>query len=138
MLCTTSPSTTSMSPKASGAAPRYSSAVSRGSGDGICMLTSPCCHTSGPGLGRLRRGSARSPARLAGGGKPAACRLRHSVGIETKGGRFTPLIPKGTPLPASVTETFTTADLCQPSIQLKPFQGENPLASFNEGLGVFQ
>jgi molecular chaperone DnaK len=65
-------------------------------------------------------------------------RLRHSVGIETKGGRFTPLIPKGTPLPASVTETFTTADLCQPSIQLKPFQGENPLASFNEGLGVFQ
>jgi len=27
------------------AAPTYSSAVSRGSGDGICMLTSPCCHT---------------------------------------------------------------------------------------------
>lgn len=64
-------------------------------------------------------------------------RLRHSVGIETKGGRFTPLIRKGAPLPVSVTETFTTADPNQPSIQLKPFQGENRLASFNEGLGVF-
>ena len=64
-------------------------------------------------------------------------RLRHSVGIETKGGRFTPLIRKGAPLPVSVTETFTTADPNQPSIQLKPFQGENSLASFNEGLGVF-
>ena len=64
-------------------------------------------------------------------------RLRHSVGIETKGGRFTPLIPKGTPLPASVTETFSTADPDQPSIQLRPFQGENPLASSNKALGVF-
>ena len=45
-------------------------------------------------------------------------RLQHSVGIETKGGKFTPLIPKGAPLPASVTETFTTADPNQPSIQL--------------------
>ena len=64
-------------------------------------------------------------------------RLPHSDGIETKGGRFTPLIPKGSPLPASVTETFTTADQNQPSIQLKPFRGENPLVIFNKGLGVF-
>jgi molecular chaperone DnaK len=65
-------------------------------------------------------------------------RLRHSVGIETKGGRFTRLIPKGAPLPASVTETFTTADPNQPSIQLKPFQGESPLVSLNQGLGLFE
>src|ERR1700722_2363582 len=64
-------------------------------------------------------------------------RLRHSVGIETKGGRFTPLIPKGARLPASVTETFTTADPDQPSIQLKPYQGESPLASRNQQLGHF-
>ncbi len=64
-------------------------------------------------------------------------RLRHSVGIETKGGRFTPLIPKGAPLPASVTETFTTADPNQLSIELRPFQGENSRALFNKGLGVF-
>jgi molecular chaperone DnaK len=65
-------------------------------------------------------------------------RLRHSVGIETKGGRFTPLIPKGTALPVSLTETFTTADPDQPSIKIKPFQGENPLAAFNQRLGVFE
>jgi molecular chaperone DnaK len=64
-------------------------------------------------------------------------RLRHSVGIETKGGRFTPLIPKGARLPASVTETFTTADPDQPSIQLKPYQGESPPASRNQQLGHF-
>jgi molecular chaperone DnaK len=64
-------------------------------------------------------------------------RLRHSVGIETKGGIFTRLIPKGAPLPASVTETFTTADPNQLSIQLRPLQGESRLASSNHGLGVF-
>jgi molecular chaperone DnaK len=65
-------------------------------------------------------------------------RLRHSVGIETKGGRFTPLIPKGARLPASVTETFTTADPDQESIQLRPFQGDKPLASLNQQLGHFE
>jgi molecular chaperone DnaK len=65
-------------------------------------------------------------------------RLRHSVGIETKGGRFTRLIPKGEPLPASVTETFTTADPNQSAIQLRPFQGEGQLVSFNQGLGLFE
>ena len=65
-------------------------------------------------------------------------RLRHSVGIETKGGRFTPLIPKGVPLPTSVTETFTTADPDQASIKLKPFQGESQRVSFNKGLGLFE
>jgi hypothetical protein len=64
-------------------------------------------------------------------------RLRHSIGIETRGGKFTPLIPKGAPLPASVTETFTTAVQNQPSIELRPFQGENSRALFNKGLGVF-
>src|SRR5258708_11466500 len=63
--------------------------------------------------------------------------LRTSVGSESKGARFLRLIPKGAPLPASVTETFTTADPNQPSIQLKPFQGESPLVSFNQGLGLF-
>jgi hypothetical protein len=65
-------------------------------------------------------------------------RLRHSVGIETKGGRFTPLIPKGVPLPTSVTETFTTADPDQASIKLKPFRGESQRVSLNKGLGLFE
>ena len=37
-----------------------------------------------------------------------------------------------------MTETFTTSDLNQLSIQLKPFQGESPLVSFNQQLGHFE
>lgn len=65
-------------------------------------------------------------------------RLRNSVGIKTGHDRFTPLIPKGTPLPVSLTETFTTADPNQSSIEIKPFQGENSLASSNKPLGSFE
>jgi molecular chaperone DnaK len=65
-------------------------------------------------------------------------RLRNSVGIETAHGRFTPLITKGTALPVSLTETFTTADPGQTSIKLKPFQGENDLVAGNESLGEYE
>jgi molecular chaperone DnaK len=64
--------------------------------------------------------------------------LEHSVGIETRGGKFTRLITRGTPLPASVTETFTTADPNQSSIKIKPFQGEKPRAARNTSLGLFE
>jgi molecular chaperone DnaK len=64
--------------------------------------------------------------------------LSHSLGIETKHGKFTPLIAKGTPLPASVTETFTTADPNQSSIKIKPYQGEKSLTARNKGLGLFE
>lgn len=65
-------------------------------------------------------------------------RLRHSVGIETGGQWFTPLIPKGTRLPFSLTETFTTEEPNQTSIKIKPLPGENSLASFNKRLGLFE
>ena len=65
-------------------------------------------------------------------------RLRHSVGIETKGGRFTPLIRRGTRLPVSVTETFTTADPEQTSIKIHPFQGEHRRTAANTSLGLFE
>ena len=64
--------------------------------------------------------------------------LSHSLGIETKYGKFTQLIAKGAPLPVSVTETFTTADPNQSSIKIKPFQGEKQLATRNTGLGLFE
>jgi molecular chaperone DnaK len=64
--------------------------------------------------------------------------LSHSLGIETKGGKFTPLIARGTPLPVSVTETFTTADPNQASIKIKPFQGEKSRAARNQSLGMFE
>jgi molecular chaperone DnaK len=65
-------------------------------------------------------------------------RLRHSVGIETKGGRFTPLIKRGTRLPVSLTETFTTADPEQTSIKIHPFQGERRRTAGNTSLGLFE
>jgi molecular chaperone DnaK len=64
--------------------------------------------------------------------------LSHSLGIETGHGKFTTLIPKGTPLPVSVTETFTTADPNQISSKIKPFQGEKTRAVHNKRLGLFE
>jgi molecular chaperone DnaK len=64
--------------------------------------------------------------------------LPHSLGIETRHGKFTPLIPKGTPLPVSLTETFTTGDQNQSSLKIKPFQGEKPFAARNKRLGLFE
>jgi molecular chaperone DnaK len=64
--------------------------------------------------------------------------LRHSIGLETKRGRFTRLIRKGTPLPVSLTQTFTTGAPNQLSIEIKPFLGENSRAALNEQLGLFE
>jgi molecular chaperone DnaK len=69
---------------------------------------------------------------------PGTGTLPCSVGIETKGGRFTPLIARGAPLPVWVTETFTTAEPDMSSIQIRPFQGEHPVAARNMGLGLFE
>jgi molecular chaperone DnaK len=64
--------------------------------------------------------------------------LQHSVGIETKHGKFTRLIARGTPLPVSVTERFTTASPNQSSIKIKPFQGEKSRTARNKSLGLFE
>jgi molecular chaperone DnaK len=64
--------------------------------------------------------------------------LQQSVGIETKGGVFTRLIPKGNLLPVSQAEIFTTASPDQTSIEIKPCQGEFRRAARNEQLGLFE
>jgi molecular chaperone DnaK len=64
-------------------------------------------------------------------------RVPQSLGFETKGGKFEPMIKKGWPLGVSVTATFTTAEPDQSSIMIKPFQGEKSLAARNKELGVF-
>ncbi|WP_203909589.1 Hsp70 family protein [Rhizocola hellebori] len=48
-----------------------------------------------------------------------------AVGLETKGGVFTPLIYRGAPVPCQRTEVFTTADDFQEVIQVRVFQGED-------------
>ncbi len=50
---------------------------------------------------------------------PLACRcLKHAVGIRTAAGPFTPLIPEGTPLPVTFTDTFSTAADGQPAVRV--------------------
>jgi molecular chaperone DnaK len=61
-----------------------------------------------------------------------------SLGVETKGGVFTKLIPRNTSLPTLRKEVFTTAEDNQPSIQIKVFQGEREIAEDNRWLGTFE
>jgi len=60
-----------------------------------------------------------------------------SLGIETKGGVFTPLIERNTTIPTRKAETFTTADDNQPSVQVHVLQGESEMATYNKTLGKF-
>ena len=60
-----------------------------------------------------------------------------SIGLETKSGIFTPLIARGTPLPAQATASFSTSFDNQEGVQIAVYQGQRSMAKHNTLLGAF-
>jgi len=60
-----------------------------------------------------------------------------SLGVETLGGVMTVLIPRNTTIPASKSETFSTAADNQSAVTINVLQGEREFAKDNRLLGTF-
>ena len=60
-----------------------------------------------------------------------------TLGIETLGGVSTPLIDRNTTIPASKSQTFSTAADGQTSVEIHVVQGERSMAGDNKTLGRF-
>lgn len=61
-----------------------------------------------------------------------------TLGVETKGGVFTPLIDRNTTVPVKKSQTFTTAENNQPGVEVHVLQGERSMAGDNKSLGKFK
>lgn len=60
-----------------------------------------------------------------------------TLGIETLGGIFTPLIPRNTTVPTKKSQIFSTAADGQTSVEIHVLQGERQMAKDNKTLGRF-
>ncbi|MGD2068011.1 MAG: molecular chaperone DnaK [Gemmatimonadota bacterium] len=61
-----------------------------------------------------------------------------SLGIETLGGVMTTLIERNTTIPTKKTETFSTAEDSQTTVEIHVLQGERKMAQDNRTIGKFQ
>ncbi len=60
-----------------------------------------------------------------------------TLGIETLGGRMTPIIEKNTTVPTKKSQVFSTAQDNQPAVTIHVIQGERKMANDNKSLGRF-
>lgn len=90
--------------------------------------------------GEMASGAARCAAQTSGADSPLLFLpvVRRSLGLETKGGVFTPLIPRNVTYPTKRSEIFTTADDNQPSILIQLFEGENEATARNTHIGAYE
>ncbi|HUU76943.1 MAG TPA: molecular chaperone DnaK [candidate division Zixibacteria bacterium] len=61
-----------------------------------------------------------------------------TLGIETLGGVFDPMVDRNTTIPTSKTKVYSTASDNQPSVEIHVLQGERKFARDNTTLGKFQ
>ncbi len=61
-----------------------------------------------------------------------------SLGIETQGGLFTPLIERNSTIPTKVTQVFTTVVDNQDTVAIHVVQGERRIAAENRSLGKIE
>merc|ERR1712196_562856 len=60
-----------------------------------------------------------------------------TIGIETLGGVFTPLIERYSTIPTKKSQVFSTAEDNQSAVTIRVFQGERKIATNNKLLGQF-
>ncbi|CCE80050.1 Piso0_003147 [Millerozyma farinosa CBS 7064] len=60
-----------------------------------------------------------------------------SLGIETYGGIFSPLIPRNSSVPVKKEQVFSTAVDGQTGVEIRVYQGERPLVKDNKLIGNF-
>ncbi|KAH3660480.1 hypothetical protein OGAPHI_007066 [Ogataea philodendri] len=61
-----------------------------------------------------------------------------TLGIETYGGMFSPLLPRNTSIPCRVTQLYSTAIDGQSAMDINVYQGERPLVQDNTLIGNFK